>query len=412
MTRPDHRCRFCDAILQQTLVDLGRTPLANSYLTADDLKRREMTYPLHAMVCSVCMLVQIEAVATPEEIFGDYAYFSSYSTTWLEHSERFAVAATNRFSLGSRSLVLEVASNDGYLLRYFRGLGVEVFGVEPADNVAKVAREHGIPTESEFFGVAYASQLVERGIRPNLLIGNNVLAHVPDINDFVAGLALVLESSGVLSMEFPHLLELMAGVQFDTIYHEHFSYLSLLAVESIFLAHGLRVFDVEQIPTHGGSLRVYASLLDSPVDLSANVERVRSLEISAGLGQIDAYSQFAARVDLVKESFAAFLESARAQGLSVAGYGAAAKGNTLLNTCGIEGSLIDFVVDKSPHKQGLYLPGSHLPIFAPEHVNAAKPDFLVILPWNIKDEILGEMERVRDWGCRFVVAIPELQVID
>ena len=412
MTDEERRCRFCGTLLRNTFVDLGSTPMANSYVAAADLDSPEPTYPLHAMVCSRCFLVQIDAVATPEEIFGEYAYFSSYSTTWLEHSERFAVATTNRFSLDGDSLVVEVASNDGYLLQFFQRLGPAVFGVEPAMNVARIAREAGIPTEAEFFGVDYASRLVDRGIGADLLVGNNVLAHVPDINDFVAGLSLVLKPSGVLSMEFPHLLELISGVQFDTIYHEHFSYLSLLAVEAIFEAHGLRVFDVEQIPTHGGSLRVFASRHDASVAQSGHVGHLRSLETAMGLDRIETYSGFTERVDSTKDGFVSFLESASADGYAVACYGAAAKGNTLLNTCGIDGSLVDFVVDKSPHKQGLYMPGSHLPIFPPDKVFETKPEFLVILPWNLQDEIVGEMAGVRDWGGRFVVSIPELQVLD
>jgi SAM-dependent methyltransferase len=411
MTSQDRRCRFCDTVLRDTFVDLGVTPLANSYVAADELDRDEPVYPLHAMVCSKCFLVQIEAVASPEEIFADYAYFSSYSTTWLEHSERFAVQATDRFSLDDQSLVIEVASNDGYLLQYFQRLGVQVFGVEPAENVARVAVEAGIPTEAEFLGAAYAWQLADRGITGDLVVGNNVLAHVPEINDFVSGLSILLAPSGVLSMEFPHVLQLISGVQFDTIYHEHFSYLSLLAVEAVFAAHGLRVFDVEQIPTHGGSLRVLACRREAAFEESGGLELVRSLEAAAGLNRLETYAGFAALVDSAKEAFVSFLQTANEAGLSVACYGAAAKGNTLLNTCNVNESLVDYVVDKSPHKQGLYLPGSHLPILAPEMVFETKPDFLVILPWNLRDEIVDEMSAVREWGCRFAVSIPKLQVL-
>lgn len=406
------RCRFCQSPLQQSFADLGSTPLANSYLRPEELAGPEPSLPLHARVCGKCFLVQIPEMASPESLFGDYAYYSSYSTSWLDHSARFAFEATERFGLTADSLVVEVASNDGYLLKYFQESGIPVLGIEPARNIAKDANAAGVPTEAEFFGFDVASNLVARGYSPDLIVGNNVLAHVPDINDFVAGLAALLRSTGVLSVEFPHLLRLIEGVQFDTIYHEHFSYLSLTTVEKIFAAHGLVVFDVSEIPTHGGSLRVFAELVASATRSTSHaVDSVRKAEAEAGLNELTTYAEFAKAVELAKDSLRGFLEEARANGRTVAAYGAAAKGNTLLNTVGVTSDLIEYVVDRSPHKQGLYLPGSHLPIYPPERIEETQPDYVLILPWNLADEITEQMATVATWGGRFVVAIPTTRVI-
>jgi SAM-dependent methyltransferase len=405
-------CRFCGTPLRHTFADLGRTPLANALLFEDDLSRPEPTYPLHARVCTQCYLVQIEAMVTPEELFGDYLYYSSYSTTWLEHARAFAEDSSRRFDLDGRSLVIEVASNDGYLLRYFQDRGIPVLGIEPARNIAAEANRAGIPTEVEFFGVPLAQSLAARGLQPDLLVGNNVLAHVPDLNDFVGGLATLLKPDGVLSVEFPHLLNLIAEVQFDTIYHEHFSYFSLLAVERVFAGHGLRIFDVERVPTHGGSLRISAGLADSSSrEVTPKVGELRDVESRAGLDQVATYERFSETVEAAKQSFRSFLETARDEGKLVAGYGAAAKGNTLLNTVGVSTDLIAYVVDRNPHKQGLFLPGSHIPVHAPEMVLESKPDFLLILPWNLKAEVMDQMSHIRRWGGEFVVAIPETRIV-
>ncbi|MDJ0942194.1 MAG: class I SAM-dependent methyltransferase [Kiloniellales bacterium] len=404
-------CRFCGAALTQTFVDLGETPLANSYLSEADLARPEPRYPLHARVCQACFLVQVASVVPPEEIFGDYAYFSSYSTTWVEHAKRFAKASIARFALDADSRVVEVASNDGYLLRHFVAAGIPVLGVEPAGNVAAAAQAVGVPTEVRFFGQEVARDLVAREAGADLLVANNVLAHVPDLNDFVAGLRALLNPAGVLSVEFPHLLRLIEQVQFDTIYHEHFCYFSFLSVEQVFNKHGLLVFDVERLSTHGGSLRVLAcrgggqARAEGPA-----VEDLRRLEHARGLDRLDTYDGFAAKVAAVKEGLVRFLRDAKAEGKNVVAYGAAAKGNTLLNTCGIDEELIAYAVDRNPHKQSHYLPGSHLPICPPQRVFETKPDYLLILPWNLRDEIVASMADIRAWGGRFVIPIPEVEV--
>jgi SAM-dependent methyltransferase len=405
-------CRFCGTELVHTFVDLGNTPLANAYLSESALGQQEPHYPLHARVCHNCFLVQVESVVPAEEIFSDYAYFSSYSSSWVEHARRFARTSISRFGLGADSRVVEVASNDGYLLRHFVEAGIPVLGIEPAVNVAKAANAAGVPTEATFFGAATARELRGRGWAADLLVGNNVLAHVPDLNDFVAGLAILLRPSGALSVEFPHLLRLVAEVQFDTIYHEHFSYFSFLTVERVFAAHGLTVFDVEQLPTHGGSLRVFASREDGTARKpSPALERLRAEERSAGLDGLEPYAGFSEQVSRVKAQLLDFLHTAKAEGRAVVAYGAAAKGNTLLNTCGIDRNLIAYVVDRSPHKQGRYLPGSHLFIHAPEHIFTTKPDYVLILPWNLREEIIAAMKHVRDWGGRFVLPSPRLKVV-
>jgi len=404
-------CRLCAAPLHRTFVDLGRTPLANSYLKAADLARPEPTYPLHARVCDNCFLVQVEAVVPSAEIFSDYAYFSSFATSWVEHARAFADLAVRRFRLGAASRVVEVASNDGYLLQHFIARAIPCLGIEPAANVAAVAAAAGVPTEVRFFGAATARELLARGQAADLMVANNVLAHVPDLHDFIAGFAILLQPRGVLSVEVPHLLRLIQEVQFDTIYHEHFSYFSLLVLERAFAGHGLRVFDVEQLDTHGGSLRLW--ICRDAADHAAagdGLARVRALERAAGLDRADGYAGFATRVRQVCDGLTRFLDRAKAQGESVVAYGAAAKGNTLLNVCGLHGDRIAYAVDRSPHKQGNYLPGSHLPICAPERVLETRPDYLLILAWNLASEIAEQMRAIGAWGGRFVVAVPAIRV--
>ena len=403
-------CRFCGTRLERTFVDLGMSPFSNSYVSADALDRMEPFYPLHVFVCGKCLLVQLEEFEAPDAIFSDYAYFSSYSEAWLAHCERYVEMMVKRFGFGRDSLVIEIASNDGYLLQYFRKKNVPVLGIEPAVNVAKVAEEKGIPTLVKFFGVKMAQDLTREGKKADLLLGNNVLAHVPDLNDFVAGMKIVLNPKGTITMEFPHLLRLMERNQFDTIYHEHFSYFSFTVVDRVFSSHGLRLFDVEELPTHGGSLRIYACHADDRRETGQHVKELLEREMAAGFGRIETYEGFSRKVEEVKRGLLEFLIRAKREGKSVAAYGAAAKGNTLLNYCGIRTDFIDYVVDRSPHKQGRYLPGTRIPILPPERVKETRPDYLLILPWNIKDEIMGQMAHVRGWGCRFVIPIPKLEV--
>lgn len=405
-------CRFCNAPLRLSLVDLGAMPLANSYLTAKQLAEPEGRYPLHARVCQACRLVQVDVAVPPQAIFSDYAYFSSMAASWVEHARRFAAVARARWNLGKDSKVVEVASNDGYLLRHFVEAEVPVLGVEPAANIAAVAVANGIPTEVAFFGREAAQRLRAAGHEADLIVGNNVLAHVPDIYDFVAGLALLLKSEGIVSLEFPHLLNLLAGVQFDTIYHEHFSYLSLLTVERILAAHRLKVFDVEELPTHGGSLRVLACRDEAAMHRpGTGLAKVRGDEHAARLDDDAVYRAFAPKVAAARDALLAFLRRAHGEGKTVAAYGAAAKGNTLLNYCGIGADLVGYVVDRSPHKQGKFLPGSHLPILAPDAILARKPDYVLILPWNLQAEITAQLAPARDWGARFVIAIPSTAVL-
>jgi SAM-dependent methyltransferase len=366
---------------------------------------------LHARVCAQCLLVQIDAVASPQEIFADYPYFSSYSSSWVEHARRFVETAVRRLGLDARSMVVEVASNDGYLLRHFVALGIPCLGIEPAANVAAAARAAGVPTEVCFMGRAAAADLRRRGIAADLVIANNVLAHVPDLHDFVAGMAALLKPAGVLSVEFPHLLRLIEETQFDTIYHEHHCYFSLRPVERLLAEHGLEVFDVERLPTHGGSLRVQAAPARAGRAAGPGIAAVRRAEQAAGLDRLESYRGFGARVQALCRELVAFLDAARAQGRKVVAYGAAAKGNTLLNACGIGRERIDFVADRSVHKQGRFTPGSHLPVRAPAAVFEARPDYLLILPWNLSDEIMAELAGIRAWGGRFVVAIPRLRVL-
>ncbi|MBL8490630.1 MAG: methyltransferase domain-containing protein, partial [Rhodocyclaceae bacterium] len=391
---------------------LGMSPLSNAYLAEADLARMEPFYPLHAWVCDSCLLVQLEEFEAPENIFGDYAYFSSYSSSWLQHAERYARDMTARFGIGAASQVVEIASNDGYLLQYFLAAGVPVLGVEPAANVAQVAAAKGIPTRVEFFGTASAGRLVADDLAADLLLGNNVLAHVPDLNDFVAGMRVALKPDGVITMEFPHLLRLIREGQFDTIYHEHFSYFSLLTVAEVFARHGLRLFDVDELPTHGGSLRIYACHRAAGHADTGRVAALVAAERTAGLDRPETYSAFEELVRETKRRLLEFLIGARRSGKRVVAYGAAAKGNTLLNYCGIRGDFIDYVVDMSPHKQGRYLPGTHLPIHHPDRVRETRPDYLLILPWNLRDEVVEQMAHVREWGGRFVVPIPSPEVLD
>ncbi len=410
---PTPTCQFCANEITVSLVDLGSTPLANSYLPKDAPLDAERSYPLHARVCSNCRLVQVEAVTARENIFADYAYFSSYSQSWIEHAGRFCAMARERWHLGADSKVVEVASNDGYLLKHFVAAGVPVLGVEPAANVAAEAIAAGVPTDIAFFGVETAQRLKDAGHAADLLAGNNVFAHVPDLNDFVGGLAILLKPNGVISLEFPHLLKLMQHTQFDTIYHEHYSYMSLIATENILGAHGLRVFDVEELPTHGGSLRILACHADSAHKAGPGLEAVRQAERIAQLDSDSGYAGFEPRVHAVRAQLRQFLENAKAAQKKVVGYGAAAKGNTLLNFCGIKASegLIDYVVDLNPHKQNTLLPGSHIEVFAPSKIEQTKPDYLLILPWNLRDEIAEQMRGIRQWGGQFVIAIPELTIL-
>ena len=406
-------CRFCGHELRHTFCDLGMSPLSNAYLKMDHLNSMEPFYPLHAYVCEQCFLVQLEEFETPENIFSDYAYFSSFSASWLRHAEHYTEEMTARFGLGGSHQGMEIASNDGYLLQYSRAKGIPVIGVEPAANVAKVAEEKGIPTRVCFFGTETARQFVAEGVQADLLLGNNVLAHVPDLNDFVAGLKIVLKKQGLITMEFPHLLRLIRENQFDTIYHEHFSYLSLITVTQVFHRHGLRLFDVQELPTHGGSLRIFACHGEnSTYQDTGNVEAQLEAERTAGLDALPTYVSFGDKVAATKRDLLEFLIAAKRSGKRIVGYGAAAKGNTLLNYCGVRGDFIDYVVDRSPHKQGLYLPGSHLPVKSPESVGESRPDYLLILPWNLKEEIIEQMNHIREWGGTFVIPIPRVEVIE
>ena len=409
----DLLCRFCGTFLEHTFVDLGMSPLANGFLARNQLQEREVFYPLHTYVCSNCFLVQLEEFETPEQIFSDYAYFSSYSQSWLDHARQYVDMMIERFQLNAAKQVIEIASNDGYLLQYFRQKEIPVLGIEPAANVAEVAVNKGIPTEVTFFGTATAEQIAGKGKKADLLLGNNVLAHVPDINDFVAGMKIVLQPDGIITMEFPHLLQLIRQNQFDTIYHEHFSYLSLSTARSIFTHHKLMIFDVEELPSHGGSLRIFAChAANEKFSVSASVEEMLQLERSEGMRQVDTYKLFENKVHHIKRSLLSFFIEAKNQGKTIVGYGAAAKGNTLLNYCGIRRDFIDYVADRNPHKQGMYLPGTHIPVSGPEKIVETRPDYLFILPWNLRDEVISQMSCIRKWGGRFVLPIPALEIVE
>jgi 2-polyprenyl-3-methyl-5-hydroxy-6-metoxy-1,4-benzoquinol methylase len=409
-----HHCRFCNSPLEKTFVNLGGSPISNDFLSAAQLDRSEKFYPLHTYVCSRCLLVQLPEVESREHIFsdGDYAYFSSYSDSWLRHAKNYTDLMVDRFGFDRDSQVIEIASNDGYLLQYFQAKGIPVLGIEPAANVAEVAEQKGISTLTKFFGATTAQELVELDKKADLLLGNNVLAHVPDLNDFVAGIKILLKPEGIITIEFPHLLQLMNQNQFDTIYHEHFSYFSFLTVNKIFAAHGLTLFDVEELPTHGGSLRIYGRHAENDrLAIDNRVTELTAKEIAAGLDRVHTYLDFTKQVESIKRQLLSFLIQAKAEGKTIVGYGAPAKGNTLLNYCGVRTDFIDYTVDRSPHKQGLFLPGTHIPIYHPDRVSDTKPDYLLILPWNLKTEIIEQMAHIRDWGGKFIVPIPQLTVI-
>jgi len=405
-------CRFCGKKLTHLFVSLGLSPLSNSYLSKQQLNKREPFYVLDLYVCDSCFLVQLEEFESPEHIFSDYAYFSSYSDTWLKHVKAYVEKMIGTFKINCDSFVVEIASNDGYLLQYFMEKHIPVLGIEPAKNVAEVALKKGVPTERVFFGVETAKRLSAGGRRPDILLGNNVLAHVPDLNDFVKGLKIMLKPGGIITMEFPHLVKLVEDILFDTIYHEHFSYFSFLTVEKVFAFHGLTIFDVEKIPTHGGSLRIYAKHMeDTSKQISDNVLKLRAEEKAKGYDTLVPYLDFSERVVAKKMEILDFLINCKKANLKVVGYGAPAKGNTLLNYCGIKSDFISYTVDRSPYKQGKYLPGSRIPIEAPEKIMATKPDFVFILPWNIKDEIMEQMSFIRKWGGKFVIPIPKFEVV-
>jgi SAM-dependent methyltransferase len=406
------RCRLCQAPMTTTFVDLGMSPLCESFLTTEQIDQMEPYYPLHVLVCEQCFLVQLREYVQPDTIFTEYAYFSSYATSWVEHARRYCLMITERLGLGPKSQVYELASNDGYLLQHFLPLNVPVTGIEPAINVAAVAVGKGVPTITEFFGVALAERLVSEGRRADLIIGNNVLAQVPDLNDFTAGMAHLLGPNGIITLEFPHLDCLIKENQFDTIYHEHFSYFSLGAVNRLAHRHGLKVVDVEQLPTHGGSLRVYLSRANATHQESPAVAALLSHEREIGFEDIGTYSRFGARVHRTKRELLSLLIQCKNAGAKICGYGAPGKGNTLLNYCGIGTDFLDFTVDRNHYKHGRYTPGMHIPIHPVSAIDEARPDYLLILPWNLKAEIIAQMRHVAEWGCKFIVPIPEAHVID
>ncbi|MDE2219626.1 MAG: class I SAM-dependent methyltransferase [Gammaproteobacteria bacterium] len=405
-------CRFCASKALSTFVDLGMSPLCQTHIEPRQLPAMEPFYPLHARVCHACFLVQLEEFVAPADIFSEYAYFSSYADSWVEHARRYAGAMQERLRLGHDSLVIEIASNDGYLLQHFVAAGVPVLGIEPAANIARVARERGIRTDVSFHGRSNAARIVSQHGQADLVLGNNVLAHVPDLNDFVAGVRTLLKPRGVITLEFPHLQRLMEQNQFDTIYHEHYSYFSFSTVEQVFAAHGLTLFDVEELPTHGGSLRIYGRHAeDASRPRSARVAALRQREAELGYGRLETYRAFAAQVRETKRRILQLLIGLKSAGKRIAGYGAPGKGNTLLNYCGIRTDFLDYTVDRNPYKQGKYTPGCRIPIYGPEHVRATKPDYLFILPWNLRAEIIGQMAHVREWGCQFIIPIPTPEIV-
>jgi SAM-dependent methyltransferase len=411
---PQHSlCRACGGTLHD-FVDLGMSPLCESFLAADQLDQMEPFYPLRVLVCGRCFLAQVKEYVAPEQIFRDYAYFSSFSRAWLEHAEHYVETAIERFELPRQSArIIELASNDGYLLQFFVKRGYSVLGIDPAENVAKAAEARGVPTLTRFFNRATARELASAGTLADLVIGNNVLAQVPDLHDFIAGVPEILKPRGVATFEFPHLLRLIDENQFDTIYHEHFWYFSLIAIEPLLAGHGLRVFDVEELWTHGGSLRLHVCHTeDASRPTTARVGALAERENAAGLRELATYAAFAERVKATKRGLLDFLITAKRAGKSVVGYGAPGKGNTLLNYCGIRGDFLDYTVDRNPHKHDKFLPGTHIPILPPERIGETRPDYVLILPWNLRDEIIEQMAFIRDWGGRFVVPIPEVEVID
>jgi len=405
-------CRFCKNKLKHVFADLGLSPISNAYLNEKDLKKEEKYFPLVTYVCDKCFLVQVPEHQSPKEIFEEYAYFSSFSDTWLAHCSEYTEKVTKQFDLNSDSQVIELASNDGCLLQYFKNKNIPVLGIEPAKNVAEHANQQGIKTIAKFFGTELASQLVEQKTKADLLLGNNVLAHVPDLNDFVAGMKLLLKEKGVITMEFPHLKNLMEQNQFDTIYHEHFSYFSFKVASEVFAHHGLQIFDVEQIPTHGGSLRIYAKHQDNKdLSISPRCQKLIKEEKLASMDNLQVYTDWQKNIQKVKKDLLDFIAKAKAEKKTLACYGAPAKGNTLLNYFGINADNVQYTVDRSPHKQGKYLPGSHIPIYAPDKFRETKPDYVWILPWNIQDEIMDQMSHIRKWDGQFVICIPKLKIM-
>lgn len=410
---PAPACRFCGGTSLATLVDLGMSPLCNTLVEAKSLNAMEPFFPLHARVCEKCFLVQLEEFVAPADIFSEYSYFSSYADSWVEHARRYAEAMRARFAIGKDSLVMEIASNDGYLLQHFASTGVPVLGIEPAGNVATVARDKGVRTDVSFHGRQNATRIVAEYGAADLVIGNNVLAHVPDLNDFVAGLKILLKRAGIITVEFPHLLRLMEQNQFDTIYHEHFSYFSFTTVEKVFAAHGLTLFDVEELNTHGGSLRIYGRHAeDETRAVTPRVQELRELEAAHGFTLLETYGGFGEQVKGTKRDILRLLIELKRQEKQIVGYGAPGKGNTLLNYCGIRTDLIDYTVDRNPYKQGKFTPGTHIPIHDPAEIRKTKPDFIFVLPWNLRDEILGQMAYVREWGCKFILPIPTPVIVD
>lgn len=404
-------CRFCKTPLRHTFVDLGMSPLCESYVDHEHLNHMEAFYPLHVYVCENCFLVQLDEFVTPDNIFSEYAYFSSFSDSWLQHAKNYTDMIVERLGLDENSHVVELASNDGYLLQNFVKKEIPVLGIDPAANIAKTAVEKGVPTLVEFFGREVARKLATDNKQADLLLGNNVLAHVPDINDFVGGMKILLKPQGVITMEFPHLMRLMEENQFDTIYHEHFSYLSFISVDRIFAAHELTLFDVEELLTHGGSLRIYARhAADTTKPISARAVELKEREERAGFSDLKTYTSFTDQVENTKRKLLEFLIKTKWQGKSIAGYGAPGKGNTLLNYCGIRTDFLDYTVDRNPYKQGKFLPGTHIPIYHPDKIKETRPDYVLILPWNFKDEIMDQVAYIRDWGGKFVVPIPEVKI--
>ncbi len=408
----ENKCRFCNRILQISFVDLGFSPLSNAMIKKENLNKNEKKFPLHVFVCKQCLLVQLQEFEKPKEIFSDYVYFSSYSKTWLEHAEKYVDMMISRIKLTEKNQVIEIASNDGYLLQFFKEKNIPVLGIEPAINVAKVAQEKNIPTITKFFGTKTAKTLLKEGKLADLLLGNNVLAHVPDLNDFVKGMKMILNEKGVITMEFPHLLQLISNNQFDTIYHEHFSYFSFLTVQKVFEYHGLVIYDVEELLTHGGSLRIFAKHNDDgSKPISNNIEIMKRKEKEFGLDKISTYTNFQRNINRVKINIQDFFIKCSKDGKKVVGYGAPAKGNTLLNYCKINKHQMDFTVDLSKYKQGLFLPGTHIPVYSPKMIKETKPDYVFILPWNLKEEIMSQLEFIRKWNAKFVIPIPEVEIL-
>jgi ubiquinone/menaquinone biosynthesis C-methylase UbiE len=408
----DKKCRFCNDELKTTFVNLGTFPLSNSFLDEVSLTKKEQFFPLHVFVCDNCFLVQLEEFENPEKIFNNYAYFSSYSETWVIHAKNYVQDMIKQFDLKNNNFVVEIASNDGYLLQHFHNRNIPCLGIEPAENVAEVAKQKGIQTLVKFFGINTAKELVSQGKKADLLLGNNVLAHVPNINDFVEGMKIILKPNGIITMEFPHLMQLIDKNQFDTIYHEHFSYFSLYTVKKIFEYHGLKIFDVEELSTHGGSLRIYCTHAKNFTHIvNVTVNDLLERENEFGITQISTYTNFQKQIIKIKDDLCKFIISEVKSGKKIVCYGAAAKGNTLLNYCNIGLDQIDYVVDRNPYKQGRYLPGTHIPIKSPEEIQKTKPDYLLILPWNLQEEVMNQMNYIRDWGAKFVIPIPEVKIL-